>query len=147
MSQRINLFDVLGFPLEVSVGLFLNDVLLLSSVGIVLYTALVGEGIMHGELLLQLLDLLLHTFKEEFRVLLDVDYCLVADFHHAGGEFEGGNRFLVLLRLGIDVGNHDGLAVASDGVLEEVCELALTVRDVVTFVVAHTYYNLLQESQ
>jgi len=147
LSQRINLFDVLGFPLEVSVGLFLNDVLLLSSVGIVLYTALVGEGIMHGELLLQLLDLLLHTFKEEFRVLLDVDYCLVADFHHAGGEFEGGNRFLVLLRLGIDVGNHDGLAVASDGVLEEVCELALTVRDVVTFVVAHTYYNLLQESQ
>jgi hypothetical protein len=62
--------------------------LLLSSVGIVLYTALVGEGIMHGELLFQLLYLLLHTFKKEFRVLLDVDYCLVADFHHAGGKFE-----------------------------------------------------------
>lgn len=147
MSQRINLFDVFGLPLEVSVGLFLYDVLLLSSVGIVLYTALVGEGIMHGELLLQLLDLLLHTFEKEFRVLLDVDDCLVADFHHAGGEFESGNCLLVLLRLRVDVGNHDCLAVASDGVLEEVCKLALTVRDVVTFVVTHTYYNLLQESQ
>ena len=102
---------------------------------------------MHGELLLQLLDLLLHSFKKELRVLLDVDNCLVADFHHAGGEFEGGNCLLVLLRLWINVGNHDCLAVASDGVLEEVCKLTLTVRDVITFVVAHTYYNLLQESQ
>jgi hypothetical protein len=121
--------------------------LLLSSIGIVLHTALVGEGVMHGELLFQLLDLLLHTLKKKFGVLLDVYHCLVADFHHAGGEFEGGNRLLVLLRLRIDVGNHDCLAVASDGVLEEVRKLALTVRNVVTFAVAHTYYNLLQESQ
>lgn len=102
---------------------------------------------MHGELLFQLFDLLLHTLKKEFGVLLDVDNCLVADFHHAGGEFEGGYCLLVLLRLRIDVGNHDCLAVASDGVLQEVRKLTLTVRDVVTFVVAHTYYDLLQESQ
>jgi len=89
LSQRVNLFDVFGLPLEETVGLFLNDVLLLGSVGIVLYTALVCEGVMHGELLFQLLDLLLHTLKKEFGVLLDVDNCLVADFHHAGGEFEG----------------------------------------------------------
>jgi len=42
---------------------------------------------MHGELLFQLLDLFLHALKKEFGVLLDVDHCLVADFHHAGGEF------------------------------------------------------------
>jgi hypothetical protein len=120
---------------------------LLGSIGVVLHTALVGEGVMHGELLFQLLDLFLHALKKEFGVLLDVDNCLVANFHHAGCEFEGGNRLLVLLRLRIDISNHDCLAVASNGVLEEVCKLALTVRDMVTFVVAHTYYNLLQESQ
>jgi hypothetical protein len=81
------------------------------------------------------------------RVLLDVDHCLIADFYHAGGEFEGGNRLLVLLRLRIDVCNHDGIAVASNGVLQKVFKLALTGRNVVTFVVAHTYYNLLQESK
>jgi hypothetical protein len=102
---------------------------------------------MHSELLFQLLDLLLHTFKKEYRVLLDVDYCLVADFHHTGGEFERRNCLLVLLWLRIDVGYHDCLAVASNRILEEVSQLALTVRDMVTFAVAHTYNNLLQESQ
>lgn len=147
LSEGVNLINVLHLSFKERKCLFLHDVLLLGCVRIVLHTALVSQSIVHGKLLLQFLDLPFELLAEEFWVLLNVDHGLIADLHHARGEFKGGNGLLVLLWLRIDVGYHDCLAVAADGVFEEVSELALTVGDMVALVITYTDHNLLQEGQ
>jgi len=49
--------------------------------------------------------------------------------------------------LGPDVGDEDGLAVAADGVLEDVGELGLAVGDVVALLVGERDDHLLQEGE
>ena len=147
LPHGVQLFDVFHFSLQVVESQLLHGILLFRGVGVVLHFALVGQGVVHGELLLEVSDFLFELFKQELRVLLDVDDRLIADLHHARGELQSGNGFFNVLRLRVYVGDHDGLAVAANGVLEEVGKLALPVGDVVSLVVADGDHHLLQEGE
>jgi hypothetical protein len=92
---------------------------------------------MHCKFLLELLDLPLHFLEEQFGILLHVNNGLVAHLHHATSELECGNGLLKVLGLGVYVGDHDSLTVATDGVLKEVSQLGLSVRNMISLVVAH----------
>lgn len=76
---------------------------------------------MHGQLCFEVPDLPLVLLEEDVGVELDVHGEVVLYLHHSLREAQSGNTFLEVGLLRPDVGDHDGLTVASDGVLEEVC--------------------------
>lgn len=49
--------------------------------------------------------------------------------------------------LGPDIGNHNGFAVATDGVTQKVGQFGLTVRDVATLLARQCKYHLFQETE
>mmetsp|Transcript_40953 Transcript_40953/g.121423 ORF Transcript_40953/g.121423 Transcript_40953/m.121423 type:complete len:691 (+) Transcript_40953:250-2322(+) len=134
-------------PLEVHLDLVLQRALLVRGIVVVRHGAPVPERVVHGQLLLQVLDLALVLLDEQVRVEVDVDGRLVGDTHHPGREAQGAGGLLKHLRLGPDVGDHCGLAVASDGVLQHVRQLRLPVRHVVAVLVAQGHHHLLQERE
>ena len=83
LSERVDLIDVLGLAIKELEGLLLHLILLFGCVCVVDDATLVGQGVMHGQLLLQLLDLSLHLLQEKFWILLDVDHRLIRDLHHS----------------------------------------------------------------
>jgi len=119
----------------------------LRRVGFVVYSAAVGERVVHGQLLLQVPNLPLILLEQDGGVQLDVHAGLVDDLPDARGELERGDRFFQMGNLGPDVGVEDGLAVAADGVLEDVGELGLAVGDVVALLVGERDDHLLQEGE
>lgn len=61
--------------------------------------------------------------------------------------YNSTHRLLQLLSLHPDVGYHDGGAVASDGVLEDVRQLGLAIGDMVPVPLGEGQSDLLQEGQ
>lgn len=52
-----------------------------------------------------------------------------------------------MLRFRVYISYHNGLTVSSDRVLEEISQLALPIRDVISLIVTDTNNNLLKEGQ
>ena len=85
---------------------------------------------MHGQLLLQVPDLLLEALDLQSWVHHRIDSCLVRDFHHARGKFERRCRFRQMPRLRPDVCNHDSLTVTANGIAKEICQFRLAIWNV-----------------
>ena len=121
--------------------------MLLVVVGSIVDSTTVRKGVMHGQLLLQITDLLLEAFDLESRVEHRVDSSLISDFHHTRSELQSGGSLTQVTRLRPDIRDHDSLAVAADGVTEEVGQLSLTVWDVTALLAAQGKDDLLEETK
>ena len=88
---------------------------------------------MHGQLLLQVPDLLLEALDLQSWVHHRIDGCLVRDLHHARGKFERRCRFRQMPRLWPNVCNHDSLTVTADRIAKEICQFRLAVWNVAPF--------------
>lgn len=64
LSHRIEIFHIFNFSLHKLAGYTLEFILLLRCIRIILNFALIGQSIMHGQLLLQVTDLLLVLFQQ-----------------------------------------------------------------------------------
>ena len=113
LSEGLDL-DVLELALEVGGGDVLLDLLLLGGVRVVGDSSPSGEGVVHGELELQVTDFPLLLLEQDRWVELDVDPGSVGHLHHSRSELESRDRLLEVLGLGPDIGYHDRLAVATD---------------------------------
>lgn len=102
---------------------------------------------MHGQFLLQVPYFPLILLEQDGGVQLDVHAGLVDNFPDARGELERGDRLFQMGDFGPDVGDEDGLAVAADGIFEDVGELGLAVGDVVALLVGERDDHLLQEGE
>lgn len=91
-----------------------------------------GAGL--GEELLELVDFLF-VLLEEGVLGVFVDARLVLDGFGAGSVPEGGKRLVVVEIGGGNGGDHHGLGVAAEGVLEHARQLGVAVGDVVGFAV------------
>ena len=132
---------VLGIPLGFGVGVGCSSGCSSGAVD----SSSVGEGVVHGQLLLQISDLLLVPFDLQCWVHHDIDCSLVGDFHHARGKLQRRIRLLNMPCLGPDIGHHDCLTIATKGVSEEVRKLCLSVGDMVTLGRAESQDHLLEE--
>lgn len=147
LSERIDIPDVLSLPGKERLGQLLNLRLLGLIVGCVIDTATIGQSVVHGQLLLQVPDLLLEALNLQGWVHHGIHRGLIRDLHHAAGELERRCCFGEVARLRPDVRNHYSLAVAADGVAEEVCQFRLTVGDVASFLVREGQDDLLKEGK
>ena len=110
----------------------LNLSLQVRSIVVIGNAASVLEGIMHGKLLLEVSDLLLIAFDHQMLIKGHVNGCVIAHTHHASGKLKGRYGFLKVAALGPDIGDHHCLAVAAEGIAEEVGQAGLTIGDVVS---------------
>jgi len=102
---------------------------------------------MHGQLLLQVPDLLLKTLDLQVRVHHGVDSGFIRDFHHTRGKLECRGRLRQVASLRPDVSDHDRLAVTANRVAQEVGQFGLPVGDVATLFVRESENDLFEETE
>lgn len=121
LPEGINFINVFRFALKELVSLLLHQVLLFGGVCIIHNTTLISKSIVHGQFLLKLLNFPFHLLAKKSGILLHVDNCFVGYLHHTRSELKSRYSLLILIRLWVNISNHNCLTVASNRVLEEVC--------------------------
>ena len=86
-------------------------------------TASVLPSVMHGEFLLQVTDFLLIAFDHQVLILEHIDTGFIRHAHHTGCEFECADGLLQVRHLRPDIRDHHCLAVATQGVPQQVSQL------------------------
>lgn len=145
LPERVNLTDVFPLTRQERLGELLDLGLLSLVVGCIVDPATVRQSVMHGELLLQVSDLLLEALDLQGRVHHGVHGCLVRDLHHARGELQRRSCLGQVARLWPNVSDHDGLAVTADRVAKEVGQFRLAVGNVAAFLARESEHDLLEE--
>ena len=100
---------------------------------------------MHGKFLLELADLFLVTLEQQVLILRLVHCGSVLHLLHPGGKPQRRDSLFDVFGLRPHIRDKNGLAVTSDRVLQQVGQLALPVRHMVTFRITSRHYNLLKE--
>ena len=100
---------------------------------------------MHRQFLLQISDLFLQLLQQPHWILLHIHHWRISDFHHARAKLKSRDAFLQVISFRPHISNHHSLAVSPNAVLQQIGQLALSVRYVVPPLVAHRDDHLLQE--
>ena len=146
LPQRLDL-DIFSFSFQKFLSNKLLLMLLLRSIGLIADPTPIRKSIMHCQLLLQLLDIFLILLQQQFGVQVDINRYLIADFHHPWCEFESRNSLLKMGGLRPDISYHTGLRIATNRIFQEIGQLVLPVRNVISLLVAQCNHNLLQKRQ
>lgn len=120
-------------------------VLLFRRVRLIADSASACQCVMHGKLLLELSDVFLVLLEQQFRVEIDINRDVIADFHHTRSKLKSRDGFFKMCTLWPDIRNHAGFGVATNGVLKKISEFVLTIRNVLSLLVTQGHYNLLEE--
>jgi len=146
LPNRCQLLNVFLLPGQVLKTSLLDFVLLLSSVwlsdsGL---APLGSQNIVQCQLLLQISDFSFEFLDQEWLVQGLTHRRLIDDVAHASRESKRGQSFFEVSLLGEHVRNEDRLAIATNRVGENVGQLALPVRHVLTLLVTRGHHNLFQ---
>mmetsp|Transcript_34163 Transcript_34163/g.42242 ORF Transcript_34163/g.42242 Transcript_34163/m.42242 type:complete len:427 (-) Transcript_34163:33-1313(-) len=147
LAHRAQIFNIVCLARQVVRGDFLDRVGLLSCVGLGADDTAVGERVVHRKFLLQLANLFLVPFDEQDLISLLIDMRHVLDLLHARSEAQSGESLLKVMRLRPHISDQNGVAIATDGTLEQVSKLALAVRHVLALLISRAHDDLLEEGE
>ena len=146
-AKRIYWAYVIPLLIEESLSKFLDFRLFFLTVTRIVDSSSILQRVVHRKLLLQIPDFFLVTFDLKSRVKHQIHRCLVLNLHHSGGKLQSWLCFFKVAILRPNIGNHYRLTIASKRISEVVCELGLSVRDVVSLFVTQSENHLFKEGQ
>lgn len=142
--ETIDLLNIINFTGQILVRHLLNFVSLLGRVGIVIDTTAVRQCVVHGKLLLEVSNFLLEALDLQRRVHDRVHHCLVLDLHHTRRKLQCRNGLFNVLLGAVHVGDHDGLAVTSERVTQQIRQGGLSIGYVIALLIGQSKDNLLK---
>ena len=79
--------------------------------------------------------------------MLNINDRVVANLHHSTGKFKSSYGLFKVLWLRINIRYHNGVTVTANGILQEISQFTLSIRNVLPLVITDWNYNLLEESK